>query len=139
MMNILIAILCGFVGGMLGAMVIVESKESDKTNEIESLIKGHLAMRDDLSKERDRIGLVDHAVRVLTEQVKRDKGAILGNLNNLWTFIEKMTAQDAPQEAETADIQTKQADPEKLPEKPKEAKKRKKTDEKKEAANDGES
>lgn len=122
MMNILIAILCGFVGGLLGAMVIVESRETDKTKEIESLIKGHLAMRDDLAKEKERIGLVDHAVRVLAEQNKRERGAILGNLNDVWNNIERLSSQDTRRGSKTAEIQTKAEKTEKNSKKRKESK-----------------
>ena len=130
MMNILIAILCGFVGGLLGAIVIAESRESDKTKEIESLIKGHLAIRDDIAKEKERIGLVDHAVRVLAEQTKRERGAILGNLNDVWSNIDRLSSQssqDTLRGSKTAQIETKAEKTEKNP------KKRKKTEESKDA------
>lgn len=130
MTNILIAILCGFVGGLLGAIVIAESKESDKTKEIESLIKGHLAIRDDLSKERERINLLDRAIRLLAEQMKRDRGAIWESLNGLWNDYDQRHAQDAPQDAEIAQIETKAEEPEEIPEKPKKRKKTAKTEEK---------
>lgn len=122
MTNILIAILCGFVGGLLGAMIIVESRETDKTKEIESLIKGHLAMRDDLAKEKERIGLVDHAVRVLAEQNKRERGAILGNLNDVWNNIDRLSSQDTRRGSKTAEIQTKAEKTEKNSKKRKESK-----------------
>jgi hypothetical protein len=131
MTNILIAILCGFVGGLLGAIVIAESRESDKTKEIESLIKGHLAIRDDLTKEKERIGLVDHAVRVLAEQNKRERGAILGNLNDVWNHIDRLYSQDIAQEAETDQIETKAEEQEEIPDKPKKRKKTAKTEESK--------
>lgn len=122
MMNILIAILCGFVGGLLGAMVIVESRETDKTKEIESLIKGHLAMRDDLAKEKERIGLVDHAVRVLVEQNKRERGAILGNLNDVWNNIDRLSSQNMLTGSKTAEKRTKAEKTEKNTKKQKESK-----------------
>lgn len=133
MTDILIAILCGFVGGLLGAIVIAETKESDKTKEIESLIKGHLSIRDDLSKERERISLLDRAIRLLAEQMKRDRGAIWESLNGLWNDYDQRHAQDAPQEAETAQIETKAETPEEIPEKPKKRKKTVKTEESKDA------
>lgn len=122
MIPILIAILCGFVGGLLGAMIIVESRETDKTKEIESLIKGHLAMRDDLAKEKERIGLVDHAVRVLNDQISRDKGAILGNLNDVWNNIDRLSSQDTRRGSKTAEIRTKAEKTEKNSKKQKESK-----------------
>lgn len=84
MMNILISVLCGFVGGLLGAMIIAETRSDDSKKQIQSLIDGHLSLRSDIDKESERISLVDHAVRVLAVEQKRDRGQIWESLNALW-------------------------------------------------------
>ena len=92
MMNILISVLCGFVGGLLGAMIIAESRSDDSKKQIQSLIDGHVAIRSDMDKEKERVSLVDHAVRVLAVEQKRDRGQIWESLNALWNDYDQRHA-----------------------------------------------
>ena len=84
MIPILIAIVCGFVGGLLGAMVFTESRTDDTKSQIQSLIDGHISIRSEIDKEKEKTSLIDHAVRVLAVEQKRDRGQIWESLNALW-------------------------------------------------------
>lgn len=92
MLNILISIVCGFVGGLLGAMVFTESRTDDTKSQIQSLIDGHISIRSEIDKEKEKTSLIDHAVRVLAVEQKRDRGQIWESLNALWNDYDQRHA-----------------------------------------------
>ncbi len=117
MMNILISIICGFVGGLLGAMIIAESRSDDSKKKIQSLIDGHLSIRSDIDKEKERISLIDHALRVLAVEQKKDRGQIWESLNALWNDYDQRHA--VSQESQESQKQTQTQKTEKPKAKPK--------------------
>ena len=111
MTDILIAVACGFVGGLLGAMIIAESRDDDSRKKIDSLIDGHLSLKQEIDKEKERASLIDHAVRVLAMTQQKDRGVIWESLNALWNDYDERHAE------------TKKTDKTEKAEKPKKIKK----------------
>ena len=99
MMNILISVLCGFVGGLLGAMIIAEARSDDSKKQIQSLIDGHIATKSEIDKEKEKTSLIDHAVRVLAVEQKRDRGQIWESLNALWNDYDQRQQKHAISQA----------------------------------------
>lgn len=100
MTNILISIVCGFVGGLLGAMVIAETRDEDSKKQIQSLIDGHLSIKADMDKQKERISLVAHAAKVLALEQRKDRGQIWESLNALWNDYDERHAEKKIQKVE---------------------------------------
>lgn len=91
-MTILIAVLAGFVGGLLGAMIIYEAKNEDKDKSINALVDGHLSIKTALAKTDERISLIDKSNRIIANEQKRDRIQIWQSLNSLWNEMDKISA-----------------------------------------------
>jgi hypothetical protein len=100
---ILTAIVCGFVRGILGAMVLSEMKDEDARKKIQSLIDGHLSLRAEIDKEKEKASLMDHAMRVLALQQQKDRGQIWESLNALWNDYDERHAEKKIQKEGKAD------------------------------------
>lgn len=110
MMNILISVICGFVGGLLGAMIIAETRSDDSKKKIQSLIDEHLSIRSDIDKEKERISLIDHALRVLAVEQKKDRGQIWESLNALWNDYDQRHAISQVSQASQKQTQTQKTE-----------------------------
>lgn len=109
-MSILIAVLAGFVGGLLGAMIIYEAKNEDKDKSINALVDGHLTIKTALAKTDEKISLIDKSNRIIANEQKRDRIQIWQSLNSLWNEMDKLTAgktEKKPEEKKTAEKKTK--------------------------------
>lgn len=100
MTSIIIAVLCGFVGGMLGSMIIYETRDSDAKKQTQSLIDGHLSLKSEIGKERERINLISKAVRIMASDQERDRTWIMQSLNDLWIDYDQRHKEDAPKKTE---------------------------------------
>ena len=109
-MSILIAVLAGFVGGLLGSMIIYEAKNEDKDKSINALVDGHLSIKTALEKTDERLSLIDKSNRIIANDQKRDRIQIWQSLNSLWNEMDKLTAgktEKKPEEKKTAEKKTK--------------------------------
>ena len=111
---ILIALVIGFAGGALGALVAVDAKTADITTTLKSLYKLQTDIENRIEKNEQRASLLNDAVRIIAQEQENNRVKFWESFNNLWHRVDAI----APEKPETP----KQA-PEPKPTKPKAKKK----------------
>lgn len=82
--GILIALVLGFIGGVVGALVTIEMKTDTIRKEIDDAVLGISHVNSQIKTLKDSDNALTVAIQKLIENVKRDRGAIWESLNGLW-------------------------------------------------------
>lgn len=83
--GILIALVLGFIGGIVGALVTIEIKTDTIRKEIDDAVLGIGHANSQIKTLKDQDNALALAIQTLTQKVKTDRGAIWESLNGLWT------------------------------------------------------
>lgn len=127
---ILIALVIGFAGGALGALVAVDTKTADITTTLKSLYKLQTDIETRIEKNEKRASLLNDAVRIIAQEQETNRAKLWGSINMLWQATDSINASITPkepaQEPEQAEQGITQPEPEQPAEqsetKPKQAK-----------------
>ena len=96
--GILIALVLGFIGGIVGALVAIEIKTDTIRKEIDDAVLGISNVNSQVKTLKDTDTALALAIQTLTQKVKTDRGAIWESLNGLWTdYDERHKADPEPQ------------------------------------------
>ena len=96
--GILIALVLGFIGGIVGALVTIEIKTDTIRKEIDDAVLGISNVNSQVKTLKDTDTALALAIQTLTQKVKTDRGAIWESLNGLWTdYDERHKAEPEPQ------------------------------------------
>lgn len=94
---ILIALVIGFAGGALGALVAVDTKTADITTTLKSLYKLQTDIETRIEKNEKRASLLNDAVRIIAQEQEANRAKFLEGFNNLWCKVDAI----APAKQET--------------------------------------
>ena len=120
---ILIALVIGFAGGALGALVAVDAKTADITTTLKSLYKLQTDIENRVEKNEQRASLLNDAVRIIAQEQETNRAKLWGSINALWQTTDSLKAPKEPaQEPEQAEQGNTQPEPEQPETKPKQAK-----------------
>lgn len=81
---LIMALVIGFVAGIVGALITIEIKTDTIRKEIDDAILGISHVNTQLKTLKDSDNALTLAVQKLIVQVKRDRGQIWESLNGLW-------------------------------------------------------
>lgn len=95
--TILTALIAGFVGGVLGAMVLHETLEQKYDRTIEDAEKRHAEAQNHLQNIDAQYKACTVALERLTYKFVRERGAVWESLNGLWNdYDERQKKTQAP-------------------------------------------
>lgn len=136
---ILIALVIGFAGGALGALVAVDTKTADITTTLKSLYKLQTDIETRIEKNEKRASLLNDAVRIIAQEQEANRAKLWGSINRLWQTTDSLKASKEPaQEPEQAEQGNTQPEPEQPAEQPETKPKQAKTKEKAKKKPEGE-
>lgn len=124
---ILIALVIGFAGGALGALVAVDTKTADITTTLKSLYKLQTDIENRIEKNEKRASLLNDAVRIIAQEQENNRAKLWGSINALWQTTDSLKASkehaQEPKQEEQENPQPAKEQPAEQPEtKPKQAK-----------------
>lgn len=112
--GILIALVLGFIGGVVGALVTIEMKTDTIRKEIDDAVLGISHVNNQIKTLKDSDNALTIAIQKLIENIKRDRGAIWESLNGLWNdYDERHKAEPKKKPEEPAKQERKKAKNEK--------------------------
>ncbi len=131
---ILIALVIGFAGGALGALVAIDAKTADITTTLKTLYKLQTDIESRLEKNEQRASLLNDAVRIIAQEQETNRAKLWGSINMLWQTTDSLKAPKEPaQEPEHEEQGNTQPEPEQPAEQPETKPKQAKTKAKKKA------
>lgn len=84
MAEVLAAVICGFIGGVLGAMVLHEALDQRFTKKASEDAQQWALLNHRVEKTVEQYNFVALALERLTYRFKRERGALWESLNALW-------------------------------------------------------
>lgn len=100
---LIMALVIGFVAGIVGALITIEIKTDTIRKEIDDAILGISHVNTQLKTLKDSDNALTLAVQKLIVQVKRDRGQIWESLNGLWNDYDERHKADQKPKAATAE------------------------------------
>ena len=82
--GMLAALVLGFVGGVVAALVTIEIKTDKIRKEIDDAVLGLGHVNSQVKALKDADNALTIAIQKLIENIKRERGAIWESLNGLW-------------------------------------------------------
>ena len=95
---ILSALVLGFIGGVLGALVTIEIKTDRIRKEIDDAVLGISHVNSQIKTLKDADNALTIAIQRLIENFKRERGAIWESINGLWNDYDERH-KDEPKKA----------------------------------------
>lgn len=80
----LVALVLGFIGGVAGALVAIETKTEQNRRELDDIVHGLEYVRGEVRKLKDQDNALALAIQTLTQRIKTDRAGIWESLNGLW-------------------------------------------------------
>lgn len=103
---ILAAVLCGFVGGVLGAMVLHEVLDQKFEKKKAEDAQQYAVINHKLEQANTKYKTVTIAIEQLTRRYVKDRGAIWESLNGLWNDYDERHKKPEPEQSEQKPEQT---------------------------------
>lgn len=100
---ILAAVLCGFVGGVLGAMVLHEVLDQKFEKKKAEDAQQYAVITHKLEQANTKYKTVTIAIEQLTRRYVKDRGAVWESLNGLWNDYDERHKKPEPAQAEQTD------------------------------------
>lgn len=97
MATIIISIICGFIGGVLGSMVLhefIDQKLDQKTAED---AQQYAVLSNRIEQAAAEAKLISFALQQLTQKFVRERGALWESLNGLWSDYDRRMEQEKKQ------------------------------------------
>lgn len=107
--TILTALIAGFVGGVLGAMVLHETLEQKYDRTIEDAEKRHAEAQNHLQNIDAQYKACTVALEQLTYKFVRERGAVWESLNGLWNDYDERQQKKTQAPAQKTSEGTKKA------------------------------
>lgn len=82
--GMLVALVLGFIGGVAGALVTIETKTEQTRRELDDIVRGLEYVRGEVRKLKDQDNALALAIQTLTQKVKGQHAYTLQSLNDLW-------------------------------------------------------
>lgn len=108
--GILIALVLGFIGGVVGALVTIEMKTDTIKKEIDDAVLGISHVNSQIKTLKDSDNALTVAIQKLIENVKRDRGAIWESLNGLWNDYDERHKAEPKKKPEEPEIMRRKSD-----------------------------
>lgn len=108
--GILIALVLGFIGGVVGALVTIEMKTDTIRKEIDDAVLGISHVNSQIKTLKDSDNALTVAIQKLIENVKRDRGAIWESLNGLWNDYDERHKAEPKKKPEEPAIMRRKSD-----------------------------
>lgn len=96
---IITAVICGFVGGVLGAMVLHEALEQKYDRNAEDAVRRHDETEKKLELIDTQFKACTVALQELTYKFVRERGALWESVNGLWQDYDERQKQAKEQKA----------------------------------------
>lgn len=105
---ILASVICGFIGGVLGAMVLHEILDQKFEKKRAEDAQQYAVISHKQEQITSQYNLVTVALEQLTHRFVKDRGAIWESLNGLWNDYDERHKEPAEQEPASEPTETKQ-------------------------------
>ena len=111
--GMLVALVLGFIGGVAGALVTIETKTEQNRRELDDIVRGLEYVRGEVRKLKDQDNALALAIQTLTQRIKTDRAGIWESLNGLWQdYDERHKPKPQPKPKAKAEPKTDPEEPE---------------------------
>lgn len=111
--GMLVALVLGFIGGVAGALVTIETKTEQNRRELDDIVRGLEYVRGEIRKLKDQDNALALAIQTLTQKVKGQHAYTLQSLNDLWAdYDERHKPKPQPKPKPKAEPKTDPEEPE---------------------------